>query len=93
MAYIHDTSRCKVSKTNCVEMQGIKLKHSCSTAVFYNKADCHKLSYPSERKPENQYCVGSIETGRACYCVQWDNIYMWRGTIDVMMRFGTGIPV
>ncbi|PKH03322.1 pirin family protein [Psychromonas sp. MB-3u-54] len=30
-AYTHDTSRCKVSKENCAEMLGIKLKVSYST--------------------------------------------------------------
>ena len=29
--YTHDTSRCKVSKANCAEMLGIKLKYSYST--------------------------------------------------------------
>jgi hypothetical protein len=59
--YTHATSRCKVSKTNCADIPGIKLKPSHSKSKFYNDVDWFKLSCPAGRKFENQPYVVTIK--------------------------------
>jgi hypothetical protein len=59
--YTHATSRCKVSKTNCADIPGIKLKPSHSKSKFYNDVDWFKLSCPAGRKLENQPYVVTIK--------------------------------
>jgi len=74
LRYTHNTSRCKVSKANCTEMRGIKLKYSYSTERFYNKADWYNLPCPTGRELENQRCVAAIEKGitiTSCCVLLW----------------------
>jgi hypothetical protein len=59
--YTHATSRCKVSKENCAEILGIKLKPSYSKSIFYNDVDGCKLPCPTGRKLENQPSVTTSE--------------------------------
>jgi hypothetical protein len=59
--YTHATSICKVSKENCAEILGIKLKPSHSKSIFYNDVDGYKLPCPTGRKLENQPSVTTIE--------------------------------
>ncbi|PKG40235.1 CBS domain-containing protein [Psychromonas sp. Urea-02u-13] len=59
--YTHATSRCKVSKGNCADILGIKLKPSHSKSKFYNDVDWYKLPCPTGRKLENQPSVTTIE--------------------------------
>ncbi|PKG40323.1 hypothetical protein CXF74_03120, partial [Psychromonas sp. Urea-02u-13] len=46
----HATSRCKVSKKNCAEILGIKLKPSHSKSIFCYDVDGCKLPCPTGRK-------------------------------------------
>jgi hypothetical protein len=50
MVYTHATSSCKVSKENCADILGIKLKPSHSKSKFYNDVDGGKLVCPTGRK-------------------------------------------
>ena len=60
-SYTHDTSKCKVSKANCDNILGIKLKLSHSKLTFYNEVDWCKLPCPAGRKLDTQHCVTIIE--------------------------------
>ena len=59
--YTHDTSKCKVSKANCDNILGIKLKLSHSKLTFYNEVDWSKLPCPAGRKLDTQLVVTIIE--------------------------------
>jgi hypothetical protein len=48
--YTHATSTCKVSKENCAEILGIKLKPSYSKSKFYNDVVWYKFICPTGRK-------------------------------------------
>ncbi len=63
--YTHVTSKCTISKANCADMRGIKLKYSYYRLTFYNDANLSKEPRPLGRG----LCFYMIGSSLALQCL------------------------